>query len=62
MELLMKKMFSTQLQLSVQIFFASVLFALFSLFILPPSLSVLYLLIIELICLFFYEKNRRYPC
>ena len=60
MELLMKKMFSTQLQLSIQIFIASILVAAFSLFILPPNLSVLYLLIIEITCLIFYEKNRRF--
>lgn len=60
MELLMKKMFSTQLQLSIQIFIISVLIAAISLFILPPNLSILYLLIIEITCLIFYEKNRRY--
>ncbi len=61
MELLMKKMFSLQLKLSIQIFIASILMAVFSLFILPPELSVLYLLIIEITCLIFYEKSRRYP-
>ena len=60
MELLIKKMFSTQLQLSIHIFITSVLIAAFSLFILPPNLSILYLLIIEISCLIFYEKNRRY--
>ena len=60
MELLMKKMFSLQLKLSIQIFIASILMAVFSLFFLPPDLSILYLLIIEITCLIFYEKSRRY--
>jgi hypothetical protein len=59
-ELLMKKMFSTQLQLSIQIFIASILIDGFSLFILPPNLSILYIFIVEIACLIFYEKNRRY--
>jgi len=53
-------MVSTQLHLSIQVFNASILIAGFSLFILPPNLSILYIFIIEIACLIFYEKNRRY--
>jgi PST family polysaccharide transporter len=58
MELLMKNDFKTQLKLSIYVFLFSVVLTLFFLFVVPPSLSILYLLFLESICLIIYEKNR----
>lgn len=58
MELLMKNDFKVQLKLSIYIFIFSVVLTLFFLFVVPNSLSILYLLFLESICLIIYEKNR----
>jgi len=58
MELLMKNDFKVQLKLSIYVFLFSVVLTLFFLFVVPSSLSILYLLILESICLIIYEKNR----
>jgi len=58
MELLMKNDFTVQLKLSIYVFLFSVVLSLFFLFVVPSSLSILYLLFLESICLIIYEKNR----
>ena len=58
MELLMKNDFKIQLKLSIYVFLFSVILTLFFLFVVPSSLSILYLLFLESICLIIYEKNR----
>lgn len=58
MELLMKNNFTTQLNLSIYVFLFSIILTLFFLFVVPSSLSILYLLFLESICLIIYEKNR----
>ncbi len=58
MELLMKNDFKIQLKLSIYVFLFSVVLTLFFLFVIPASLSILYLLFLESICLIIYEKNR----
>lgn len=58
MELLMKNDFSLQLKLSSYVFLFSVVLTLFFLFVFASSLSILYLLFLESICLIIYEKNR----
>lgn len=58
MELLMKNDFALQLKLSIYVFLFSLVLSLFFLFVIPSSLSILYLLFLESICLILYEKNR----
>lgn len=58
MELLMKNDFTIQLKLSFYVFVFSVVLTLFFLFVVPSSISILYLLFLESICLIIYEKNR----
>lgn len=58
MELLMKNDFALQLKLSIHVFLFSVVLTLVFLFVIPSSLSILYLLFLESICLIIYEKNR----
>jgi O-antigen/teichoic acid export membrane protein len=58
MELLMKNEFTLQLKLNIYIFLFSIVLTMFFLFVAPSSLSILYLLFLESICLIIYEKNR----
>ena len=60
MEILMAKSFPSQLRISISIFFVSILLTFFCLVLLPPNFAFIYLLLIESICLVFYEKNRRH--
>jgi hypothetical protein len=60
MEILMDKTFSIQLRLSISIFISSILLTLVCLILLPLNFAFIYLLLIESICLVFYEKNRRH--
>ncbi len=60
MEILMDKTFSIQLRLSISIFIISIVLTLVCLILLPLNFAIIYLLLIESICLVFYEKNRRH--
>ena len=60
MEILMDKTFSIQLRLSISIFIISIVLTLVCLILLPLNFAFIYLLLIESICLVFYEKNRRH--
>ena len=59
MEILMGKTFSVQLRLSISVFLISILLTLLCLALVPHNYSFIYLLLIESICLVYYEKNRR---
>lgn len=60
MEILMDKTFSIQLRLSISIFLVSIALTMICLMLLPSNFSFIYLLLIESICLVYYEKNRRH--
>ena len=60
MEILMDKTFSIQLRLSISIFIISIVLTLVCLILLPLNFAIIYLILIESICLVFYEKNRRH--